>query len=101
MMLKATFTSMLLAFLFGLYLVWIGGWQVLVIGLFSLLFGVLYTGGPYPLGYNGLGDIFVFIFFGIVAVMGTYFVNALEWSTESFWASLAVGSVMYKYTSHQ
>lgn len=93
LMLRATFTSMLLAFLFGLYLVWIGGWQVLVIGLFSLLFGVLYTGGPYPLGYNGLGDIFVFIFFGIVAVMGTYFVNALEWSTESFWASLAVGAL--------
>lgn len=92
-MLNATIASMSFAFLFGLYLVWIGGWIVLVIGLLSLLFGILYTGGPYPLGYNGLGDIFVFIFFGIVAVMGTYYVNALEWSEASFWASLAVGAL--------
>ena len=72
----ATILTMLIAFIAGLYLVWIGGWAVLAIGLASLLFGVLYTGGPYPLGYNGLGDIFVFIFFGFVAVMGTYYVNA-------------------------
>ncbi len=92
-MLGATIFVMLLAFIFGLYLVWIGGWQILVIGLLSLLFGILYTGGPYPLGYNGLGDIFVFIFFGIIAVMGTYYINALEWSEASFWASLAVGAL--------
>jgi len=92
-MLRATVLSMGLAFVLGLYLVWFGGWQVLLIGVLSLLFGVLYTGGPYPLGYNGLGDIFVFIFFGIVAVMGTYFVNALEWSEASFWASLPVGAL--------
>ncbi|MCH8548661.1 MAG: 1,4-dihydroxy-2-naphthoate polyprenyltransferase [Balneolaceae bacterium] len=92
-MLNATILTMGIAFLAGLYLVWIGGWVILVIGILSLLFGVLYTGGPYPLGYNGLGDIFVFIFFGIVAVMGTYYVNALEWSAYSFWASLPVGAL--------
>lgn len=90
---NATIITMALAFLIGQYLIWVGGWQVLVIGLLSLLFGILYTGGPYPLGYNGLGDIFVFIFFGIVAVMGTYYVNTLEWSESSFWASLAVGAL--------
>lgn len=90
---NATILTMGLAFIFGLYLVWHAGWVILWIGLASLLFGVLYTGGPFPLGYNGLGDIFVFIFFGIVAVMGTYYVNAIEWSRASFWASLAVGAL--------
>lgn len=90
---NATIITMGLAFLFGLYLVWHAGWPILTIGLASLLFGILYTGGPYPLGYNGLGDIFVFLFFGIVAVMGTYYVNALEWSSASFWASLVVGAL--------
>jgi len=92
-MYRATMFTMSLAFLFGLYLVWVGGWIILVIGLLSVLFGFLYTGGPYPLGYNGLGDFFVFIFFGIVAVMGTYYVNTLEWSIESFWVSIPVGAL--------
>lgn len=92
-MLTATYITMGLAFLVGLYLVWVGGWVIFLIGILSLLFGILYTGGPYPLGYNGLGDIFVFIFFGIIAVTGTYYVNALEWSTTSLLASLPVGAL--------
>lgn len=90
---NATIITMAIAFLLGLYLVWHAGWAIFWIGVASLVFGILYTGGPFPLGYNGLGDVFVFIFFGIVAVMGTYYVNALEWSNASFWASLAVGSL--------
>ncbi len=92
-MLKATIITMGLAFVLGLYLVWHAGWIIFWIGVLSLICGILYTGGPFPLGYNGLGDLFVFIFFGIVAVMGTYYVNALEWSIDSFWASLAVGGL--------
>lgn len=90
---NATIITMALAFLAGMYLVWHGGWIILLIGVLSILFGVAYTGGPFPLGYNGLGDIFVFIFFGFIAVMGTYYVNTFEWGMESFWASLAVGAL--------
>lgn len=92
-MLKATIITMGLAFVLGLYLVWHAGWIIFWIGALSLICGILYTGGPFPLGYNGLGDVFVFIFFGIIAVMATYYVNALEWSIDSFWASLAVGAL--------
>jgi 1,4-dihydroxy-2-naphthoate polyprenyltransferase len=90
---NATWLVMGLAFFTGLYLVWVGGWVILAIGILSIMFGIAYTGGPYPLAYNGLGDLFVFLFFGFVAVMGTYYVNTLTLSAETFWASLAMGAL--------
>ena len=67
-----------LSLLIGIYLVFIGGIPILLIGSFAVLSGYCYTAGPYPLGYNGLGDIFVFIFFGLIAVPGTYYLQHLQ-----------------------
>ena len=78
----------------GLYLVWVGGWPILAIGVLSILAGLAYTGGPYPLGYHGLGDVFVFIFFGLVAVMGTYYLHTGAVSALAFWASIPVGMLV-------
>ena len=68
--------AFLLAFLAGIYLVVVAGWIVVVIGLASIVAGLIYTGGPWPVGYHALGDAFTFVFFGMVAVVGTYFVQA-------------------------
>ena len=75
----------------GLYIAWRGGWPFAIIGLVSILCGVLYTGGPYPLGYIGLGDLFVLVFFGPVAVGGTYYVQALSLTPEALVAGVAAG----------
>ncbi len=80
-----------LAALIGLYLVFVGGWPIVVIGILSIASGIAYTGGPFPLGYNGLGDLFVFVFFGLVAVCGTYYVQALTVSPAALWAAVPVG----------
>src|SRR5947209_19798611 len=69
--LVATFVTFALALLIGLYLVSIAGWPILVIGLLCLVAGLTYTGGPWPFGYHGLGDLVCFIFFGVLAVIGT------------------------------
>jgi len=74
----AAFASFGVAFLVGCYLVYVGGLPILVIGLASLFSGYAYAGGPYPLGSHGLGDLFVFVFFGVVAVTGTVYVQAAD-----------------------
>ncbi|GAC1324484.1 MAG: 1,4-dihydroxy-2-naphthoate polyprenyltransferase [Thermoleophilaceae bacterium] len=75
----------------GAYLIAVAGWELLLVGAASIAAGVLYTGGPRPYGYEGLGELFVFLFFGVVAVVGSYFVQtrALRW--EAFALSVPVG----------
>ncbi len=80
-----------LAFLAGIYLVFRAGWPIVVIGLLSILMGVAYTAGPFSLSYTGLADIFVFIFFGPVAVGGTYYVQTLRIDYLVILAGLAPG----------
>lgn len=88
---RATVIAFGLAFVGGIYLVSRGGWPIVIVGLLSILFGVLYTAGPLSLSYTGLADIFVLIFFGPVAVAGTYYVQTLEFSHTVAWAGVAPG----------
>jgi 1,4-dihydroxy-2-naphthoate octaprenyltransferase len=80
-----------LAVVLSIPLVLHGGWPIVVIGVFSLYFAYAYTGGPFPLAYLGLGEIFVVLFFGLIAVAGTFYLNALEWSYASLLAGLQIG----------
>jgi 1,4-dihydroxy-2-naphthoate polyprenyltransferase len=80
-----------LAALVGLYLIGVGGWPVLIMGVFSIAAAIAYTGGPFPLGYKGLGDLFVFIFFGLTAVCGTYYVQAGTVSWAAVWVAIPMG----------
>jgi 1,4-dihydroxy-2-naphthoate octaprenyltransferase len=73
---RAMYATFALAVLLGTYLVWVGGPAIVVVGLSSVAAGIAYTGGPAPYGYRGLGDLFVFVYFGLVAVTGTYYVQA-------------------------
>jgi 1,4-dihydroxy-2-naphthoate octaprenyltransferase len=82
-----------LAFAAGLTLLGYGGWPLLLIGVASIVCGIAYTGGPYPLGYNGLGDVFVFIFFGLVAVGATYFVQAGVITADAWLIGAGIGAL--------
>ena len=81
---RAMYATFALAIVVGVYLVYLGGVPILVIGLASVVAGITYTGGPLPYGYRGLGDLFVFVFFGLVAVAGTYYVQAVTFTTGPF-----------------
>jgi 1,4-dihydroxy-2-naphthoate octaprenyltransferase len=80
-----------LAVLAGLYLAWIAGWPVLILGALCLLSGIGYTAGPFPLAYHGLGDLFVLLFFGFAAVVGTVFVVGAEIPPLAWFAAMAAG----------
>jgi 1,4-dihydroxy-2-naphthoate octaprenyltransferase len=89
--LVATYLAFGIAVAAGIYLIALVGWELLAIGAASILAGVLYTGGPRPYGYEGLGELFVFLFFGIVAVVGSYYVQTEELRGLAFSLAVPVG----------
>jgi len=90
---RAMIAAFAIATAFGVYLATIGGWPVVAIGLASIASGIAYTGGPWPLGYHGLGDLFVFVFFGVVAVCGTAYVQLATVPCLAIWAAVPVGAL--------
>ena len=88
---RAAIACFALAAVLGVYLAAVAGWPILVVGVLSIASGWLYTGGPWPLGYHGLGDVFVFVFFGLVATAGTVYVQALRVPPEALLAAVPVG----------
>mgnify|MGYP000867256532 FL=1 len=87
----AAWLAFALAFLCGIYLVAHGGWPIVVIGLASLAAGWAYTGGPAPIAYRPLGEVFVFIFFGLVAVGGSYYLQTLSLTPMALFTAALVG----------
>ena len=91
---KAMWRIFALAIGVGFYLAYIGGWPIVFIGLASIAAGIAYTGGPYPLGYHGWGDAFVFIFFGLIAVPGTYYLQTGSLTELSLCLGAALGMLV-------
>jgi 1,4-dihydroxy-2-naphthoate octaprenyltransferase len=90
---RAMIGAFAVASAFGIYLAATAGWPIVAIGVASILAGIAYTGGPWPLGYHGLGDVFVMVFFGFVAVCGTVFVQRHGVPGLAWWAAIPVGSL--------
>ncbi|MCB1761471.1 MAG: 1,4-dihydroxy-2-naphthoate octaprenyltransferase, partial [Gammaproteobacteria bacterium] len=88
---RAALFSFALAFLLGIYLAWLGGWPIVAIGSSSLIAGYAYTGGPRPIAYSGSGELFVLLFFGIVAVTGSYYLQAGTLSLNAWLTAAAIG----------
>src|SRR5215203_5101225 len=87
----ATWLAFGVAVACGIYLATVAGWVIIAIGAASIAAGVLYTGGPRPYGYAGMGELFVFLFFGLVAVNGSYYVQVEQLGPLPFWLSMSVG----------
>ncbi len=83
-----------LATLLGLYLAWLGGWSIIILGIVAIISAIAYSGGPFPIGWHGLGDIFVFIFFGVVSVAGTYFIQAGTVTPAVWWMAIPPGLII-------
>jgi len=83
-----------LAALLGLYLAWLGGWIIAIAGLAAIISAIAYTGGPFPIGYYGLGDVFVFIFFGLASVAGTYYIQAGMVPLAVWWMTIPPGLII-------
>lgn len=90
---RAAWICLGLAAVCGIPLLYRGGWPMLIVGLSSIAAAYLYTGGPYPLAYHGLGEVFVMLFFGFVAVGGTFYVHSLQLTRSALAAGFAAGSL--------
>lgn len=88
---RAALLAFAAAFVIGVYLIWHGGWPILAIGVLSIASGLAYTGGPRPIAYSALGEVFVWLFFGLAAVMGSYYLQAGRVSLSAFLAANALG----------
>ncbi|HSP15141.1 MAG TPA: 1,4-dihydroxy-2-naphthoate polyprenyltransferase [Thermoanaerobaculia bacterium] len=91
--LVGAYVCLFVAALFGIPLILRGGWPIVAIGVASLISAYAYTGGPWPLAYHGLGELFVMLFFGMIAAGGTYYVLTLQYAIEAFLCGIAVGSL--------
>jgi 1,4-dihydroxy-2-naphthoate polyprenyltransferase len=89
-----TWIVFVLAALLGTYLALESGWIVFLVGLSAIVSAVAYSAGPFPLGYHGLGELFVFLFFGLISVTGTYFVQVKTFSPAAAWMSLPMGLII-------
>jgi len=83
-----------LSAILGLYLAWLGGWVIIILGVAAIISAIAYTGGPFPIGYHGLGDIFVFIFFGLASVAGTYYIQAGTVTSAVWWMTIPPGMII-------